>query len=80
MISKDKIDELKKKYGIIENVRIEKDIMLTMIIIQHEKWSINYSFYIYSNDVKKLHISHPFECKNLNNILLFLKEVSEGKE
>lgn len=24
MISKDKIDELKKKYGIIENVRIEK--------------------------------------------------------
>jgi len=78
MISKDKIDELKKKYNVDDEVTI-KQFTLIFITIQHRKWSVNYS-YNQEYGISNLKITHPFECENLNNILLFLKEVSEGKE
>ena len=77
MITKDKIDELKKKYNIEEEI-ITKAIYISLvsIAINHNKWSIKYD-YSSMYGIKNLYIAHPFECENLSNILLFLKEVSE---
>ena len=75
MITKDKIDELKKKYGIEERVIRYADNLLSSIEVIGKNWFITY--FINLDVDNNMTIINPFNCENLNNILLFLKEVSE---